>query len=121
MRAPWSVYLGWITVATIANIAQTLAATGFDGFGLPPTLLAAAVLAVGLAIAATFVTRFRDVAYGLVIVWAYLGVVVNEQDAPPVVIAAGLGAAIVAVLVVLAFVRGRGQGAGRRLGLPATV
>ena len=119
VRAPWSVYLGWITVATIANIAQTLSAFGFTGFGIEPALLGAAVLLVGTAIAARFVTRFRDVAYGLVIVWAYLGVLVKEQGTPAVAIAAGLGAAVVGALVVAAFTKGRTSGAGRPVEAPA--
>jgi hypothetical protein len=114
VRAPWSVYLGWITVATIANVAQALAAFGFDGFGLDPSLIAAAVLLVGLAIAARFVTRFRDVAYGLVITWAYVGVAVKEQDTVLVAATAAIGALVVAVLAVRAFVQGRAGAPGGR-------
>ncbi len=114
VRAPWSVYLGWITVATIANIAQAGAALGFTGFGIEPALIGAAVLRVGVAIAATFVRRVRDVAYGLVIVWAYVGVLVKEHDTAVVAAAAGLGAAVVAALVIVAFAQGRTGGARRR-------
>ena len=102
VRAPFSVYLGWITVATIANFAQAGAALGFDAFGIAPQLVAAVVLLVGLAIAVRFVTRFRDAAYGSVIVWAYAGIVVKEIDTPLVAAVAGISAAIVAVLVVRA-------------------
>ncbi|MFP5343628.1 MAG: tryptophan-rich sensory protein [Candidatus Limnocylindria bacterium] len=103
IRIPFSTYLGWITVATIANIAQTLSALGVGGFGLEvETVIAAAVLLIGLAIAVTFVRRFGDVAYGLVIVWAYAGIVVKELDTPLVPLVAGAGAAVVAVLVLAA-------------------
>ncbi len=101
IRVPFSVYLGWITVATIANIAQTLQSVGFDGLGIQPELIASAVLLVGLAIAVTFVWRFHDAAYGLVIVWAYAGIVVKESGAELVPIVAGAGALVVATLVVL--------------------
>jgi len=113
VRAPWSVYLGWITVATIANIAQAGAALGFDGFGIDPVLIAAAVLLVGLAIAARFVWRFRDAAYGLVIVWAYGGIVVKESGAVPVAVAAGLGALVVAALVARSLIRSERSGTPR--------
>lgn len=103
IREPFSVYLGWITVATIANIAQTLQSVGFDGFGIQPELIASAVLLVGLAIALTFVWRFHDVAYGLVIVWAYAGIVVKASAADFVPLVAGAGALVVAVLVGLSF------------------
>jgi hypothetical protein len=120
VRAPWSVYLGWITVATIANIAQTGSSLGFTGFGIDPALIAAVVLLVGLAIAVTFVRRFGDAAYGWVIVWAYAGVVVKEQATPIVAGAAGLGAVVVAVLVVLAMAgRRRGGSPGVAAGVAA--
>ncbi len=106
VRAPFSVYLGWITVATIANVAQTGSALGVEPFGLPPEWVAAAVLLLGLAIAARFVTEFGDVAYGLVIIWAYAGIVVKERDVAVVAIVAGLSAVIVAILVVAVLRRG---------------
>jgi hypothetical protein len=119
VRAPWSVYLGWITVATIANIAQAGSALGFTGFGIEPALIGAAVLVVGLVIAATFVIRYRDVAYGLVIVWAYAGVAIKEQDTFVVALVAGLGALVIAALAVMAFARNRADGRGRPAPLPA--
>jgi len=109
VRVPFSVYLGWITIATIANVAQTLAALGFTGLGIDPALLAAAVLLVGVAIGATLVARFQDAAYGLVIVWAYAGIVVKEQETAVVAVAAALGAVVIALLVLLALLR-RGGG-----------
>ena len=62
---------------------------------------------VGIAIAARFVVRFGDAAYGWVIVWAYIGVAVKESATPLVAVTALAGALIVAVLVVNAM-------AGRR-------
>jgi hypothetical protein len=119
VRAPWSVYLGWITVATIANVTQSLAWAGFDGFGIDPTFVATAVLAVGVAIALAFVARYRDVAYGLVIVWAYIGVAVKESDVALVAATAGLGAALVGILAAAAFIRGRLDQHGNRLAASA--
>jgi hypothetical protein len=113
VRVPFSVYLGWITVATIANIAQTLSSLGFTAFGIEPALVAAVVLLVGLAIATRFVLEFRDAAYGLVIVWAYVGIVVKEQDTIVVATVAAASALIVGALVVLAVVRGRREASER--------
>jgi hypothetical protein len=102
IRYPFSIYLGWITVATIANIAQTLSSIGVGGFGLEAeTAIAGVVLLVGLGIATTFVLRFRDVAYGAVIVWAYVGIVVKEIDTPIVPYVAGASALLVAGLVAM--------------------
>ena len=75
---PFSLYLGWITVATIANAAAVGNWAGITTFGIAPELVAALVLAVGLLIAVTVLLRTGDVAYGGVIVWAYLGIGVKE-------------------------------------------
>jgi hypothetical protein len=114
------VYLGWITVATIANIAQTLDSIGFDAFGIEATLVASLVLLVGIVIALTFVWRFSDVAYGAVIVWAYAGIAVKEMATPLVPIVAILGAVIVAVLVVLTAATSRRPAATSMVGVRAT-
>lgn len=121
VRVPFSVYLGWITVATIANIAQTIDAIGFDGFGIEPTLIASTVLIVGFAIAATFVWRFADVAYGLVIVWAGAGIVVKEAQTPLVPIVASAGAVLIGGLVLATILRGRAPAATSMVGVgPST-
>ena len=102
VRVPFSVYLGWITVATIANIAQAGSALGIAVPADAAPFVAAAVLLAGLAIAARFVYRFRDAAYGVVIVWAYAGIIVKEQDTTVVAVVAAAGAVVVAALVVRA-------------------
>ena len=62
------------------------------------------MLLTGLAIAVTFVWRFHDAAYGLVIVWAYAGIVVKESGSAYVPVVAAIGALGVAVLVLLSLV-----------------
>jgi hypothetical protein len=111
VRVPFSVYLGWITVATIANIAQTGQALGIDPAGIDPAIIASGVLLVGLLIAVRFVTQFGDAAYGFVIAWAYAGVAVKEAAVQPVAVVAAAGALVMAVLAVWAAVRQvRGEG-----------
>jgi benzodiazapine receptor len=120
VRLPFSVYLGWITVATIANIAQTLDSIGFDAFGIEPTLVASAVLLVGLAIAVTFVLRFADAAYGAVIVWAYAGIAVKEADTALVPWVAAGGAVLVGGLVLATIVGRRAPLADSMVGIQRT-
>jgi hypothetical protein len=95
---PFSVYLGWITVATIANISQALYWAGYRGEPLGEALWAVIVLATGIAIAVSMLLREADWAFGLVIVWAYVGIAVR-QDEPIAVVAALVGAIIVAALI----------------------
>jgi translocator protein len=104
-RVPFSIYLGWITVATIANVATVLQWAGFDGFGIAGELWGAGVLLVGLGIATAFVVREKDAAYGLVIVWAYAGILVKESAVLPVAVVAGAGAIWVGALALLVLAR----------------
>jgi hypothetical protein len=105
VHLPFSVYLGWITVASIANVAVTLTAVGWDGWGVEPSTWAVLVICVALLITfAVLVTR-RDVAYGLVIVWALAGILVKQAGNETVVFIAELGIALVLLAsVVVAFV-----------------
>lgn len=71
VRLPFSVYFGWITVATIANITVFLVYLDWDGFGMSNSLWTAAVLLVGALIGTLRVLRDRSIPYGLVLIWAY--------------------------------------------------
>jgi len=71
VRLPFSVYFGWITVATIANITVLLVSWGWKGFGLSEVFWTVVVLLVGAVIGSWRLLRDRAIAYGLVLVWAY--------------------------------------------------
>lgn len=78
VRLPFSVYYGWITVATIANVTTFLVANGWRGSFLPESIWTILVIIVGLIIGAVTMVRHRDIPYGLVIVWAYGGILVKH-------------------------------------------
>lgn len=80
VRLPFSVYFGWITVATIANITVWLVSIGWDGFGIVDSAWAVAIVAVGAIIGTAVILRDRDIAYGLVLVWAYLGIWIKHTS-----------------------------------------
>lgn len=81
VRIPFSVYFGWITVATIANMTVWLVSLGWDGFGISEATWAVALIAIGAVIGIAAMIRNRDVAYGLVLVWAYLGILIKHVSA----------------------------------------
>lgn len=78
IRLPFSVYFGWITVATIANITVQLVDWGWNGFGLAESLITIIVLGVGAAIGISTILSNKDWAYGLVLVWAYSGILLRH-------------------------------------------
>lgn len=110
VRLPFSIYLGWITVATVANISHVLVASGWTGQPLSAIvwLIVMFVVAVGLA-GLMAITR-RDVAYLLVLVWAFVGIAVNYSVMTAVLISAALAALVVLGLAVLVAARGAWQG-----------
>jgi benzodiazapine receptor len=79
VHVPFSVYLGWITIASIANVAVFLVSENWDGFGINPETWATLVIVVALAITVLVLATRRDIAYGLVIVWALTGIAVNQS------------------------------------------
>ena len=71
-------YLGWITVATIANITVFLVSIHWDGFGISPQLITMVILVVGALIGSSATLSFKNPAYGLVLLWAYYGVLIQH-------------------------------------------
>ena len=98
---PFSIYLGWITVATIANISAMLWLVNWNGFGIAPEIWTAIVLAVAVGIAAMMALTRGDVAYGLVLVWAFFGIYSKHSEVPIVGMSAIIATILVAIMVVL--------------------
>lgn len=79
--APFSVYFGWITVAAIANITVFLVSIGWNGFGISDFVWTSIILFVGALIGILRMSRDKNIAYGLVLVWAYLGILLKHMSA----------------------------------------
>ena len=110
VRLPFSVYFGWLTVATIANVTVWLVSIGWDGFGIAESTWAVIIMSVGVIIGTAVTLKDRDVAYGLVLAWAYFGIWIKHTSesgfngAYPVVLATallGVAAFVVAGAVAL--------------------
>ncbi len=108
---PFSIYLGWITVATVANVTDVLYHLGWNGAPLSPQVWAVIMLAIATALAAAMSLTRRDIAYVLVIVWAFIGIAVKQAATPLVAWAAWL-LAVVALLTL-------GMGVLRRTSSPS--
>lgn len=101
VHLPFSVYLGWITVASIANVATALVSVNWDGFGISEVTWAALVIAIALIITLAVLATRRDIAYGLVIVWALAGIIVNQSGNPDVVTTAEVSAIITVISIIV--------------------
>lgn len=75
---PFSLYLGWISVATIANIAVFLVSISWNGLGLSESFWTVVVLLVGAFIGLMKVVKDKNIPYGLVFIWAYIGILIKH-------------------------------------------
>ena len=83
-HVPFSVYLGWITVATIANASAVLVTLGWDGFGVAPEVWTIVVMAAAVLITAAALLTRRDAFYALVVAWAFAGIALKRSaDSSP--------------------------------------
>ncbi len=106
VRLPFSIYLGWITVATVANVTDVLDYVGWDGFGIAPEIWMGIVLAAVLAIAVLMNFTRRDIAYAAVILWALAGISVKQAAVAAVAIPTWIVFGLVALTLAAAlFVR----------------
>lgn len=99
VHLPFSVYIGWITVATVANVVALLVSISWDRFGLSENLWTILILAVvGLITFLVLLTR-RDTAYSLVIAWALSGIYTKQIVAAPDVAITALALAVILLIV----------------------
>jgi benzodiazapine receptor len=100
VHVPFSIYLGWITVATIANVTSLLDYLNWGGWGISPEAWTVIMLMAGVGIASAVSLTRGDVAYMLVIVWAFAGIAIKHAGTPVVAIAAWVTTALVALMLV---------------------
>ncbi len=105
VNIPFSIYLGWITVATIANVTQVLYYLNWQGWGIPAPVWAVLLIAVATVVALLMTVTRRDIAYLLVLIWALIGIAVKQAGTLPVAIAAGIAAALIVAMVIALLVR----------------
>ncbi len=79
--APFSIYFGWITVASIANITVFLVSLGWNGFGIADFVWTSIILLVGALIGILRMRKDNNIVYGMVLVWAYSWILFKHMSA----------------------------------------
>lgn len=115
VHLPFSVYLGWITVAPIANVAAALNYLGLGGLGLGEVTWTALVIVIAVAITAAVLLTRADIAYSLVLIWALVGVAIKQSAIQTVYLTSIAGVIIIAVVMVIAIAM-RARGGSKGLG-----
>jgi hypothetical protein len=104
VQFPFSIYLGWISVATIANISAFLYAIGWNGFGISEVVWCACMLIIAGALGMIYISKFHDTVFAAVIVWAAVGIAARFSSVDAIVaivlvVSAALAASIVLELI----------------------
>jgi benzodiazapine receptor len=102
VHLPFRIYLGWITVATIANVTSLLDYLKWGMWGIRPEAWTVIMLLAAVAIAVGMTVTRRDAAFLLVLVWAFVGIGIQHAGQPVVAPAAWISAGLVAVLAIAA-------------------
>ena len=107
VHLPFSVYLGWITIASIANVAATLVSVKWDGFGISQETWALLIVIIALLITLLVIATRKDVAYGLVVIWALLGIAVKQSGNQSIVTATEMSAVVIVIALALSILISR--------------
>ncbi len=101
LRLPVALYTGWVSIATVAGTAATGARLGLPGQGALATIAAVLILLLAAGIVAS-VTTFGTavVGYAAAVVWALVGIALNQPPA-----AVGIAAAVATVVVLFSAAR----------------
>jgi hypothetical protein len=110
VHIPISVYLGWITVATIANVTAFLVSMNWDGFGIEPLIWTIIIIVVGTLLTILMLALRKDIAFSLVVLWAFFGIWMKRLTQPNTItdvnVATTISISIVLILAILLAVIG---------------
>ncbi len=113
VHLPFSLYLGWITVATIANISSVAAHSGWDGFGISGPIWSAIMIFAAAVVAGVLLLRRSDPAYSGVLIWALFGIRAAHSATPLIANSALVAAGLIALFTAVAWNRNRRVAARR--------
>jgi len=84
IHVPISVYIGWITIATVANMTAALVSINWDGFGISGQIWTVLVIIIAAIITLLMLITRKDCAYAAVVIWAFLGIYLKRSANDPI-------------------------------------
>jgi len=104
---PFSIYLGWITVATVANITSYLYFINWTGFGIVPQIWTVIMLVVACLLGLLMTLSRRDSGYAFVLVWSFAGIAQKQADTALVADSAWVAGVFVLGLAIYSMIQRR--------------
>ncbi len=105
-KAAFGIYLGWISIATIANVVALLVSVKWSGWGFSEQTWTVVMIAIGTLIALLSIFRYNNAFVGVAILWAFLGIITRQKALnPSIVVTAIIGMGLVGVITLFMFLR----------------
>jgi hypothetical protein len=103
LTIPFGIYLGWISVATVANVTDVLYSLKWDGFGIAGEFWSAIMILIASVLGVLMIKTQKEYAYSAVIIWAIVGIAVKFSWNYNILLAvlAGVAIQLLTVLCVL--------------------
>jgi hypothetical protein len=106
IKASFGIYLGWICIATIANVTALLVYYKWNGFGISQEIWTMIMISAGALVTSAALLRFNNPFIGLAVVWAFTGIIIKRQsDYRSIVIVAFIAICLVCVFTTAGFFR----------------
>ena len=106
IKAAFGIYLGWICIATIANVTTLLVHYNWQGFGLSEETWTVVMISAGVLIAGVSLLSLKNPFIALSVIWAFAGIILKRHyDYRSIVLTAGIGIVILLIITVYGFLR----------------
>lgn len=101
VRFPMSIYLSWISVATIVNVGCALYAAGWNGWGISATTWTILMVIIASALAFRITSQYDDTAYTWVTIWALVAVAIKQSSNLPLLTVTVSSAIVLTILNIM--------------------
>lgn len=108
-RIPFSLYFGWVTVATILNFTIALVFLGVNTTEATAVILSAVLVVVAVILGILVRFKLGIFAYPLAIAWALTAIAVKQSGKTAIVVCAAFGVIALLVTALTAFLSLGGQ------------
>jgi hypothetical protein len=106
IKASFGIYLGWICIATIANVTALLVHYKWNGSGLSEEAWTIIMISAGALIAAVTLYRLHNPFIGLSVIWGFTGIIIKRHaDYPSIVITSIIALSVVGIVTIWSFLR----------------
>ena len=104
IHIPFSMYFGWISIATIANFFATLKYYQVDFF-LSESISTGIAIMLALVVGLIISIKKNDVYYLLVFLWAFIGILVKQWNGDMIVSLVAISAVLILIIQIISRIK----------------